>query len=420
MSSVVVVSVNHRTVPLEMLERMTVPPAALSKTLDDLFDRDHISEVVVLSTCNRTEVYAVAETFHGALADINRFFSALSGFDVHRFIDHLITAYDEGAAAHLFGVAAGLKSAVVGETEILGQVLTSWDAARERGTTGPRLDAMFRHALETGKRARNETAIARGTASVSSAAVQLAEARVGSLVGKSVLVLGAGEIGVSMATTLQHHGVGEVLVANRTRQRAAALASKIDGVTVPLHELPAALERVDVLLTATSSTSVVLAHDDVEAVMAARGGRSLVIVDTGMPRDVDPSACSIDGVVLLDLDSIRAFAEAGMESRRQELEKVTGIVGEEVERFIATEAARQVSPVVTAMRSRFEELRTTELVKYDKRLASLTPEQREAVESLTRQLVNKIAHEPTMALKESAGTPKGRRLADSTRSLFDL
>jgi glutamyl-tRNA reductase len=420
MSTLVAVSVNHRTVPLEMLERMTVPAPMLKKVLEDLHSRDHLSEVVVLSTCNRTEVYAVAETFHGALGDINRFFSSISGVDTHRFVDHLITAYDEGAAAHLFAVASGLRSAVVGEHEILGQVLTAWDSARECGTVGPRLDALFRHALETGKRARTETSISRGTASVSHAAVQLAEARVGSLVGKSVLVLGAGEIGVSMATTLHHHGVGDLLVANRTRTKAAGVAAKVGGTTVALHELPAALEGVDVLLTATSASSVVLEADDIEAVMAARGGRALVIVDTGMPRDVDPAAGRIDGVMLLDLDSIRAFAEAGAESRRHEMHKVSDIVTDEVDRFMALETARQVSPVVTALRSRFEDVRTETLHKYDARLSSLTEEQREAVEALTRQLVAKIAHEPTMALKDAAGTPKGRRLTDSARALFDL
>jgi glutamyl-tRNA reductase len=420
MSTVVAVSVNHRTVPLDMLERMTVHPSTMSKVLLDLRDRDHLSEVVVLSTCNRTEVYAVAETFHGALGDINRFFSGLSGLDVHRFVDHLITAYDEGAASHLFGVAAGLRSAVVGEHEILGQVRTAWDTARDAGTSGPRLDALFRHAMETGKRARTETAISRGTASVSAAAVQLAEARVGSLVGKSVLVLGAGEIGVAMATTLHHHGVGELLVANRTRTKAAAVASKVHGTTVALHELPAALERVDVLLTATSSMDVVLDRDDIAAVMTSRGGRSFVVVDTGLPRDVDPGAGAIPGVTLLDLDSIRAFAEAGLESRRSELDKVTAIVSEEVDRFAAESAGRQVVPVVTALRDHLSSVMNDSLQRYDARLADLTDEQRRTVEAMMRQFVSKIAHEPTIALKESAGTPKGLRLADSARSLFDL
>jgi glutamyl-tRNA reductase len=420
MSTVVAVSVNHRTVPLRTLERMTVPPTMLSKVLDDLHRRDHLSEVVVLSTCNRTEVYAVAETFHGAIDDINHFFAALSGIDTTQFVDHLITAYDEGAASHLFAVASGLRSAVVGEHEILGQVRIALDAAREARTLGPRLDALFRHALETGKRARTETAISRGTASVSQAAVELAEARVGSLVGRSVLVLGAGDIGVAMATSLHHHGVGSLLVANRTRAKAAGVAAKVHGTTVALHELPAALEGVDVLLTATSSASVVLDADDIAAVMAARAGRPLVIVDTGLPRDVDPAAANVPGITLLDMDAIRAFAELGVESRRHEIDRVTEIIVDEVDRFVALEMARQVSPVVTSLRTHLESVRAEMVDRYDARLADLTPEQREMVEALTKQLVSKIAHQPTMALKEAAGSPKGRRLTDSARELFDL
>lgn len=420
MSSLIVVSVNHRTVPLEVLERMTVPAAALPKALHELHQREHLSEVVVLSTCNRTEVYVVAETFHGALTDLHSFFVELSGLDLDVFRDHLVTEYDDRAAEYLFGVASGLRSAVVGEHEIIGQVRHAWEVAREEGTVSSRLDALFRHALETGKRARTETAISRGTASVSQAAVQLAAAQLGSMEGRSVLVLGTGEIGVSMATALRHAGVTDILVANRTRSRATALAARIDGTTVALHELPTALERVDVLLTATSSSTFVLDHDDLASVMAARNNRPLVVVDTGLPRDIDPSAANISGVTLLDLDSIRTFVESGLESRRAEFDKVAAIITEEVNRYSVDEVSRQVSPVVGALRGRFEELRQSELERYAGRLAGLTDEQREIIESLTRQLINKIAHDPTTALKSAAGTVKGQRLADSARALFDL
>jgi glutamyl-tRNA reductase len=418
--SVVVVGLNHRTVPLSVLERMTVPPAGLPKALHHLLGGEHVAEVVVLSTCNRTEVYAVCETFHGALADINRFFVELSGLDQGRFAEHLFTAYDGGVVDHLFGVAAGLDSAVVGETEILGQVRTAFDAAQTSGGAGPHLSALFRHALETGKRARSETAIARGTASVSHAAVELAADRMGSLTGRSVLVLGAGEIGVSMVNALQHAGVGEVLVANRTRQKAAKLAQQVGGTAVPLHELPAALTRVDVLLTATSSDAVVLEREDVELVMQSRDQRPLLIVDTALPRDVDPSAAQIPGVTLLDLEAIRVFVERGLESRRREIEAVQTIVREEAERFGAGAAARLVAPVITSLRSQVERLRVEQLQRFDNRLSDLSTEQRDAVDALTKQLVAKLLHEPTIRLKEHAGTVRGNRMADALRSLFDL
>ena len=413
--SIVAVGVDHRSAPLSLLERMTVPAAGLDKALVELSSSDHLSEVVLVSTCNRTEVYAVCEGFHPAVDDIQRFFSSLSGLPVDRFADSLTTHIDDDAAHHLFRVSAGLESAVVGESEILGQVRD----ALTRAAPGPRLDALFRHALEVGKRARTETAIARGTASVSHAAVQLAEAQLGSLVGRSVLVLGTGEIGVSMTTALQHAGVGEVLVANRTRQKAASLAARINATAVALHELPTALARVDVLLTATSSADIVLGVDDLAEVMGLRTS-PLLVVDAAMPRDVDPAAASLDGLTLLDLDAIRTFVEAGLSSRRAEIASVEALVRDELDRFAAGASARQVAPVVTALRSQLEAIRAAELARYDGRLAGLSDEQREAVSALTRQLIAKIAHEPTVRLKEAAGTLRGQRMADALRTLFDL
>ncbi len=399
---------------------MTVPAAGLPKALHHLASGQHVTEVAILSTCNRTEVYAVCETFHGALSDINQFFVELSGLGQGHFAEHLFTAYDEAAVSHLFGVTAGLDSAVVGETEILGQVRTAFDAAQSGGVTGPHLSSLFRHALETGKRARTETGIARGTASVSHAAVELAADRMGSLSGRTVLVLGTGEIGVSMVNALQRAGVGEVLVANRTRQKAAQLAQQVGGRAVPLHELPTALMDVDVLLTATSSDSVVLERDDVEMVMASRDGRELLIVDTAMPRDVDPSASTVPGVTLLDLESIREFVERGLDSRRREIEAVQNIVAEECERFTAGASARLVAPLITGLRTKAERMRTDQLARFDSRLAELTPEQHDAVEALTKQLVAKLLHEPTVRLKEHAGTVRGNRMADALRALFQL
>lgn len=418
--SLVVVGLHHRTTPIEVLERMTIPAAGLTKALAQVRSGEDIAEAVIVSTCNRTEIYAVCETFHGALGQLHRFLADRSGLPIERFAPHLFTAYDDAVVRHLFTVSSGLDSAVVGETEVLGQVRAAFEVAQAEQTSGPHLSSLFRHALEAGKRARTETAISRGTASVSHAAVELAAARLGTLVGRSVLVLGTGDIGVSMATSLQLAGVAEVLVANRTRQKAATLASRIGATAVALHELPAALERVDVLLTATSSETAVLGRDDLEAVMAARLGRPLLVVDTGLPRDVEPSAALVEGVTLLDLDAIRAFVELGLEGRRREIDHVREIVGEEVERYIAGAAARLVAPVLVSMREQFEDIRITELAYFDARLAALAPADRELVEQLTKRLVAKMSHTPTVRLKEAAGTTRGTRMADALRLLFDL
>lgn len=418
--SLVVVGLHHRTTPIEVLERMTIPPAGLTKALAQVRSGDDIAEAVIVSTCNRTEIYAVCETFHGALGQLHRFLADRSGLPIERFAPHLFTAYDDAVARHLFTVSSGLDSAVVGETEVLGQLRAAFEVAQAQQTSGPHLSSLFRHALEAGKRARTETAISRGTASVSHAAVELAGARLGTLVGRSVLVLGTGDIGVSMATSLQLAGVADVLVANRTRQKAATLARRIGATAVALHELPAALERVDVLLTATSSETAVLGRDDLEAVMTARLGRPLLVVDTGLPRDVEPSAASVEGVTLLDLDAIRAFVELGLEGRRREIDHVREIVGEEVERYTAGAAARLVAPVLVSMREKFEDVRITELAHFDARLAALAPADRELVEQLTKRLVAKMLHTPTVRLKEAAGTTRGTRMADALRLLLDL
>lgn len=416
--SIVVVGLNHHAAPLDVLERMTVPSAGLDRAIAALQSSGQLDEVVVLSTCNRTEVYAAAETFHGAVDAINRFFTGLSGYAPEDFGSYLTTGFEQTAVRHLFSVASGLDSAVVGETEILGQVRRAWDAARNAGSCGPHLAALFRHALEAGKRARTETSIARGTASVSHAAVELAASSLGgTLHGRSVLVLGTGEIGVSMVSALQISGVRDVTVANRTRQKAVALAQRLGATWVGLDELAATLVQVDVLLTATSSETTVLDRDDVEAVMAERNGKPLLIVDTALPRDVAPEVASVPGVTLLDMMAIRSFVEIGLAGRKREIEQVETIVADEVARFATETASRQAAPMIRALRERAETLRQTE---FDRYAARLTDRERELVDHATRQLMAKLLHEPTVALKAHAGTIKGQRMADAIRVLFDL
>src|SRR3954447_11922005 len=241
--SVVVVGLSHRTAPLELLERMAMRDERLPKALADLCARDFVSEAVVLSTCHRVEVYAVAERFHGAMADVRHFLSELSFVPPEDFADHLYVHYDEAAAAHLFSVTAGLDSVVVGETQILGQVRDAWERARTEGAAGSRLSQLFRHSLEVGKRARSETAIARGITSLSQAAVAMAGDRLGGLVGRAVVVLGAGEMGAGLVDEVAEASVSGtcVTVANRTRPRAERLAERAGGQAVTLDELPAAL-----------------------------------------------------------------------------------------------------------------------------------------------------------------------------------
>jgi glutamyl-tRNA reductase len=418
--SVVVIGLNHRTAPLELLERTTVDSSRLPKVLHDLATREHLSEVVVLSTCNRTEVYAVAERFHGGYQEVRSFFSELAFLAPEDFADHLYVHYDDAAAAHLFAVAAGLDSAVLGESEILGQVADAWAAAFAEGATGPALNLLFRHAVEVGKRARTETGISRGVTSLAHAAVAMADQRQRGLTGKHVLVLGAGEMGESMATALAAAGVGEVVVANRTWENAAALAGRVGGRAIRLVDLAGELARTDVLLTSTGASSIMVEHADLASAMAARGQRPLLIVDIAVPRDVDPSAGDLDGVTLLDMDDLRRFVEIGVAGRQREAARAQVIIDEELDRLRALTTARQAAPLVAALRERAEAMRTAELERFAGRLDGLDERSRQAVDALTQALVAKLLHEPTVRLKRSAGGPKGDRLADAVRDLFDL
>lgn len=418
--SVVVIGLNHRTMPLDLFERMTIDGARLPKALADLRSREHVGEVVVLSTCNRTEVYAIAERFHGAYADVRNFLAELAFVPPDEFADHLYVHYDAEAVRHLFSVAAGLDSAVIGEAEILGQVRGAWEEAGNEGTAGPVLNLLFRHALETGKRARTDTDIARGTASVSSAAVDMAAERLGDLAGKRVLIMGAGEMAEGMATALQGAGVADVRVANRTWRKARALADRIGGQAVRLSDLSGALLEVDVLLTSTGATVPVVEHDDFAPVMAERAARPLLIVDIAVPRDVDPTVRDLPGVTLLDINDLRRFAQAGIERRSHELAAVEAIIDEELARFRSAASARGAAPLVAAMHGWAEQVRAAELARFDARLDGLDARQREAVEALTKGLVAKLLHQPTVMLKDTAGSATGERLADAARQLFHL
>lgn len=418
--SVVVIGVNHRSASLELLEQMAIDDAGLPKALHDVCSRPDLSEAVVLSTCNRTEVYAVAERFHGAFADVRNFFAEIAHLAPEDFADHLYVHYDEEAVSHLFTVTSGLDSDVVGEVEVLGQVRGAWQRSQHEGCVGPQLNMLFRHALVTGKRVRTETGISRHIVSVSTAAVAMAAQRLGSLDGARILVMGAGEMGTGMVRALVSAGACEVLVANRSFDRAAELAESVGGRALRLAEVGTALVEVDLLMTSTGASTLMIDHGDIAGVMEARGGRTLLVVDVALPRDVDPAAGSIGGVELLDMDDLRAFAESGLADRRSEVEAARALVAEEVERYMAVARAREVAPLVASLHQRGEAVRHGELERFAAKLASLDPSQRETIEALTRGIVAKLLHDPTTHVKDASGSAKGERLADALRDLFDL
>lgn len=418
--SVVVIGVNHRTSPLGVLERVAVGAEAMPKALHALASKDNIREAVVLSTCNRTEVYAVTEKFHAAYDDIADFFCELGGLRSEELHQHLYSQHDDAAVRHLFEVACGLDSAVIGENEILGQVRDAWSLAQASGAARTTLNLLFRHALETGKRARSETGISRSTTSISFAAVEMARELLGTLAYRKVLIVGAGTMGEGVAVALSMNSTTEVTVINRTESRGRDLAERLGASTRPMAELRDALLDTDVVVTCIGSGNFILDREMIEPLMAGRSGRTLFIVDISVPRDVEETVGAIPGVELRNLDDLRDWVRSGVENREGEATKVGSIVAEEVERYGLDATARQAAPLIAAMHASAENIRISELERHARRLADLTPEQAEALEALTHGIVAKLLHGPSVRLKESAGTPQGERLADALRDLFDL
>ena len=418
--SIVVFGVNHRTGPLALLERVTIADDAIAKTVHGLMSRPNIREVVVLSTCNRTEVYAVAEKFHGAYGDLRDFFCDLGGFSADELIPHVYSQHDDAAISHLFEVASGLDSAVLGESEILGQVRIAWERSQREGGALSTLNLLFRHAIETGKRARTETSIGRHTASVSHAAVDMARESLGAIDGMTVLVVGAGDMGEGVTVALADSGVGQVLVTNRTIAKAQALADRVSGSVTEFYRLAESLVEADVVVTCTGAGSTVIDADMVKNAMLQRPERPLFIVDIAVPRDVDSDVANIDGVTLLDLDNLRDWAARGQAQRATEALAVRDIIVQEVERFNMETTARQAAPLVAQLHERAEAVRAAEIERQSKKLSSLTPEQQDAVDAVTKGIVAKLLHDMSVRLKDDAGTPRGERNSAAVRDLFDL
>ena len=417
--SIVVLGVNYHTSPVTLLEKVMISVPAMSEALRALSSHSDIREVVVLSTCNRTEVYAVAERFHGAHADILEFLCETSGLSADDITPHLYSQFDDDAVAHLFEVVAGIDSAVLGETEIVGQVRNAWDFAMKQGTSRSTLNLLFRYALESGKRARTETGISRSTASVAHAAVEMAEEILGTLSGKRVLVVGAGEMGEGVAGALSRAGTESITVLNRTVSRAEALADKIGARVSDFESLENELSTADVVLACTGAGGVIIDH---ELLARVRQGVStpILVVDIALPRDVAASVAELPGVTLRDLDNLSDWAQRGIDKRSSEVGQVREIIGEEVKRFLLDQTQRQAAPLVAQLREVVESIRTAEMDRFETALSAMTPEQRELVESISHGIINKMLHAPSVRLREAAGTPQGERLSAAVRDLFSL
>jgi glutamyl-tRNA reductase len=426
--SVIVVGLEQRHSPLDLLERVAVTDSALPKALGRLRDQSNLSEVVILSTCLRTEVYAVVERFHDGVAELQEFLATISGSPVGTLVDHLSVRFDDDVTNHLFSVASGLDSAVLGESEVLGQVRRAWERARAEEVSGPVLAALFRHAVETGKRVRSETAIGRGITSLSHGAVALAgRHRTGGLGGARVLVVGAGEMGEGVTQALVGQGTSSVVVANRTVDRADELVAGLPpeeaarAGAAALDDVAPLLASSDVVFASVGTAHPVIDRPMLESAVAGReAGSPLLVVDLGVPRNVEPSAADLPGLALLDMDVLRAAVSEALSGREGEVAEANRIVTDEVERYRVASRARNAAPMVSALRARVEEARHSEFERQRAKRSDLSEAEWEQVDAVTRAMVAKLLHQPTVALKDAAGTPRGERLVEALRTLFDL
>ncbi len=417
--TVIAIGLNHRSAPLEVLEGIAIASDGVSKALSAITDSEFVNEAVVLSTCNRTEVYIHGERFHDAYHDVRDALAVLSGLEVDRFVDHLYVYYHDEAVRHLFNVTAGLDSAVLGEHEILGQVKTAWETARVEGAAGTLLGQLFEHAISCGKRVRTDTGIGRSTASLSHAAVSLVTERLGSLDDKQILLVGAGEVGAGVAMALAKSASVQVEVTNRTAVKAQEVAAAVGAVAIDWSELTDAMTRADVVIAATAAPGNVITLDQVLAATADRTTPTLFL-DLAVPRDIESGVAELDDCELLVLGDLQAFANRGLARRQKEAAKARTFVEEDLERFAEASSARQVAPLIGALHRRSEQLRADEINRHAKKLASLDAEQLEAVDALTKALIAKMLHEPSVGLKKAAGSHRGDRLAEAMRELFDL
>ena len=422
--SVIVAGLSHRSAPVETLERAAVSAPEVPKLLDELLRQTHVSECMLLSTCNRIEVYAVVDAFHGGLADVSAVLARHASMALSELTEHIYVHYAGSAVQHLFAVAAGLDSMVVGEAQILGQLRAAYAAADEAGTVGRSLHELSQQALRVGKRVHADTGIdAAGSSVMSEALAEVAGLFAGGLAGRRAVVVGAGAMGGLAAAHLRRAGAAEIAVLNRSPQRAERLAEITVAAGTParaggLDELSAALAAADVAVVCTGAIGTVVERDSVAAALAERPDRPLAVCDLGLPRDVDPGAAELPGVTLVDLAALQRKLAGG--KRGAAVAAAQDLVAEEAQAYLAAQRSAEVTPTVTALRRRASEVIDAELLRLDSRLPELSGEVRAEFSRTVRRVVDKLLHTPTVQVKRLAEGPDGDSYAAALRALFEL
>jgi glutamyl-tRNA reductase len=414
--SVLVVGLSHRSAPVELLERAVLQGDQIVKALHDLAQCDNVDEALVLSTCNRIEVYASVEKFHAGVQQVSEALARVAEPGLDELTPHLYVHYEDRAVQHLFGVACGLDSMVVGEAQILGQLRTAFRTAQAERAIGRVLNELVRQALRVGKRAHSETGIDKAGASLVSVGLDLAERTVGPLAGRRALIVGAGSMGSLTGATLRRRGVADLVIANRTAANGRRVAAALGGEPVGLDRLAAAIAAADVVVSSTGAVGTVVPYDAVAGAMRGRD-RPLFVLDLALPRDVDPAVRGLAGVTLADLESLRGVLESAQAAA--DVEAARRIVTEEVARFLSWQRSVQVAPTVAALRGKAAQVVDAELDRLLARV-QLDPRGRTEVAATLQRVVDKLLHAPTVRVKELADGPGGDKYAEALRELFEL
>ena len=414
------VGVSHRTAPIELRERLDFSARGVDRALTALSQSGAHHEATIVSTCNRVELYVGCDDSEAARAAIQRFLSEFHGIPGDQLTPHLYWKAGHDAVAHLYRVASGLDSLVMGEPQILGQVKEAFGVASQMGCTGPLLNRLFHSAFATGKRVRSETALAAGAVSVSYAAVELARKIFGNLKGRTVLVVGAGEMGKLTAVHMQAQGIGRLIITSRTAAHATALAQSLGGASVPWDALHTSLIDADILITATGASTPIISRALIAQTMKARRQKPLFVIDIAVPRDVESDAGDLEQVFLYNIDDLQAVVQENISKRGTEASDAEKIIAQEVNKFAAWLNSRGAIPTIVALRQRFEAVRQSELRRLEPKLASLPPDARARVDEITRLITEKLLINPTEQLKSASDSDTIAAYSDVLTRLFGL
>ncbi len=414
------VGLNHRTAPVELRERLAVQEHEVAPILRAMVAHPAIREASLLSTCNRVEMTVVTHDPDAAIAAVHTWFAEKSGMGLDAVTPHLYAYPTETAVRHLFAVAAGLDSLVLGEPQILGQVKTSYDRALAAGTAGHILHRLYQHTFTAAKRARSETGIGKNTVNISSCAVDLARRIFGDLAGKTVMLIGAGEMAELAATHLRGQGCTDILVANRTLERARNLAIHYDGHALTLEQLPDYLDAADIVISSTGANTYVLLPAMVEQAIGKRGGKPMFLVDIAVPRDIDPRIDELDNVYVYDIDDLQQVVQGNREAREKEAALARELLAEEEREFLLWLKSLESVPLIRGIQQQIEAMRRDELQKAARYLKGFDDKQMEAIERFSRALSKRFMHPVLRTLKTLPDDIEGDLLMGATRKLFDL